>query len=502
MKQMMVTFRAQTAPEHVLAGVRSGEITAFCMFAGINLTTPAQARALNDTLYAAAAEGGQPPPIIGTDQEGGQLIAVTAGATELPGNMALGATRSPALAEQAGAVLAKELLAMGFNMNFAPCLDVNNNPENPVVGTRSFGDDPALVAELGAAMIRGMQREGVLAVAKHFPGHGDTSGDSHYLTPAVREPMERLRAIELPPFEAAVRAGVAAVLTAHVVYTALDTEQPATLSRPILTGLLREKLGYDGLILTDAMDMHAVSARGAALAVSQSLQAGVDLALLGHLPDQEGLARAMQPLQNADSVSRIARARAGLPRALPPLSAVGCAEHQAIAQEIADCSITLVRDRAGLLPLRLPAEQRLGLVYVRPANLTPADTSSAVQLALPDVLARRHARLVSASMPFQGSEADVRACLEAVEGCEIVIVGTIATAVDRNQAALIEALRARGQQVIAVALRVPYDVMHYPAVDTCLCAYSVRAVSMEALARVLFGERSAQGRLPVHLPGV
>lgn len=502
MKQLMITFRSQTAPDHVLAGVRAGEITAFCMFAGINVTSPAQARALNDTLYAAAAAGGLPPPIVGTDQEGGQLIAIASGATELPGNMALGATRSTALAEQAGIVLARELLAMGFNMNFAPCLDVNNNPENPVVGTRSFGDDPALVGELGAAMIRGMQREGVLAVAKHFPGHGDTSGDSHYLTPAVREPIERLRAVELPSFEAAVRARVAAVLTAHVVYTALDTEQPATLSRPILTGLLREKMAYDGLILTDAMDMHAVSARGAGLAVSQALQAGVDLALLGHLPDQEQLALAMQPLENADSVRRIARARAVLPRTLPPLSVVGCAEHQAIAQEIADRSITLVRDRAGALPLQLPAQERLGLVYVRPANLTPADTSSAVQLALPEALARRHANLISASMPFQGSDADVRACLEAVAGCGTVIVGTMATALDPRQVALVDALRARGQHVIAVALRIPYDVMAFPAVDTCLCAYSVRAVSMEALARVLFGEREAQGRLPVHVPGV
>ncbi|CAG1773069.1 partial Beta-hexosaminidase A, partial [uncultured bacterium] len=184
MIQLMHSFRGTTLPEAVREAVRRGEIAAFCLF-NFNVVSPAQLRELTLALYAAAAEGGLPPPIIGMDQEGGQLIAVSEGTTELPGNMALGATRSPELAEQAGRVLGRELLAMGVNMNFAPSLDINNNPANPAIGIRSFGDDPNLVSVLGRALIRGIQAEGVIATAKHFPGMGDIESDSHFALPVV-----------------------------------------------------------------------------------------------------------------------------------------------------------------------------------------------------------------------------------------------------------------------------------------------------------------------------
>src|SRR5688572_17576366 len=179
MEQVMFSFHGLTPPSEILEAVRAGRAGAFCLFAHKNVESPAQVRRLCEALHQAAREGNQPPPIIGIDQEGGQLIAITMGATELPGNMALGATRSPELARKAGYVLGRELLAMGINMNFAPSLDVNTHPDNPVIGIRSFSDDSHLVAELGAALIEGMQAQGVMASAKHFPGHGATATDSH-----------------------------------------------------------------------------------------------------------------------------------------------------------------------------------------------------------------------------------------------------------------------------------------------------------------------------------
>lgn len=497
----MHTFEGRTIPPDVLAAVRAGEIGAFCLFGGKNIASPEHLRELSETLMTAAAEGGQPPPLIGIDQEGGQLMAVTGGTTELPGNMALGATQSPALAREAGRVLARELLAMGANLNFAPCLDVNINPANPVVGTRSFGDDPALVAELGVALIAGLQGEGVMASVKHFPGHGDTSSDSHYSAPVVEHARDRLDAVELAPFHAAIAAGVGSVMSAHVVYPALDPTAPATLSRAILTDLLRGQLGFDGLVLTDAMDMAAVAGGGALPSVRAALNAGVDLVVLAHLPNQMALAANVSDLHDPLSEARIMQARHAAPRSLPSLSILGSAEHRAIAQEIADQSITMVRD-GGLLPLAHSSDESVVVITPEPANLTPADTSAEVDIALAEAVRRRQPHTTALQLPRGASDADTRAVLEASRNADVVIVGTISASDDLAQAALVRALLVRGDRLVVVSLRTPYDLVAFPAVETYLCAYSIRPASMEAVARVLFGEIPARGLLPCAIPGI
>ena len=486
-------------PPEVLDAVRRGEIGAFCLF-NFNVVSPAQLRALCLALYQAAEEGGYPPPIIGIDQEGGQLIAVAEGATELPGNMALGATRSPELAEAAGRVLGRELLAMGVNMNFAPALDINSNPNNPGIGIRSFGDNPELVSELGRATIRGMQAEGVLATAKHFPGLGDTATDSHFGLPVVEHSLERMRAVELVPFRDAIEAGVEVLMTGHIVFSALD-ERPATLSRPVLQGLLREEMGFEGLLITDAMDMNAVSREGTLPSVEAALQAGNDLVLLAHVPNQLSLISQTRHLINADSVARIQHAREHLPRELPPLAVVGGEEHRQIAQQIADRAMTIVRDN-GRLPLHLNPEDRLVVVTVQTADLTPADTSSKVRVGLASAISRRHANTEAVEIPMNAGENTIRAVLRFLEDADQIIVGTISADHDLGQTALIRALCDRGQQPIVVSLRTPYDCVSLPMVQTYLCAYSIRPVATEAVARVLFGEIEATGVLPCALPGL
>ncbi|MBI5928972.1 MAG: beta-N-acetylhexosaminidase [Chloroflexi bacterium] len=501
MKQLMVSFKGFTPPEEILTAVRQGDIGTFCLFTYQNVASPAQLRELSMTLRKAAEEGGNPPPLIGIDQEGGQLIAIAGGATELPGNMALGATRSAELAEKAGRVLGRELLAMGVNLNFAPSLDVNINPDNPVVGIRSFGDDPALVAELGIAQIRGMQAEGVVATAKHFPGHGDTGVDSHHEAPIVEHSLNRMHSIELLPFQAAIEAGVAAVMTSHILFTAVDDQKPATLSSKILTGLLREQMGFDGLIISDAMDMYAVARYGWQESVQAALEAGNDLVLLGHLPNQMELSQRLRHLTYPAAEARILKVRQASPATLPPLSVVGCAEHQAIAQEIADRSITLVRDN-GVLPLRPSADTQIVAVTIRPTDLTPADTSSQVAMTLGSALQKRHPLVKTLEISYHASEQEIADILAATCDADILIIGTINAEQDPQQGELVRAIWGRGQRPIVIAMRTPYDLASFPMIETYLCAYGIRDVTTEAIAKVLFGEIGATGILPCAIPGM
>ncbi len=502
MRQLMHSFHGFSVPQDVLDAVRRGEVTAFCLFNKYNVTDPAQVRELTTALHHAAAEGGHLPPMIGIDQEGGQLIAIRGGATELPGNMAVGATRDPELARQAGYVLGRELLAMGINLNFAPSLDVNINPLNPVIGIRAFGDDPHQVAELGVAFIKGMESTGVMASAKHFPGHGDTAGDTHHIVAVVNHSLERMNEVELVPFRAAIKAGVTSVMSAHVLFSALDPDNPATISSAVLNQFLRRDLGYDGIIMSDAMDMYAVNRYGDEECIRMALAAGCDIVMMGHIKNQLALNAALRSAENPAGVARLEAARRKLPSELPPLDVVGCAEHQQIAQTIADRSMTLVRNNAQQLPLRPKTDDLIAVITPEPVDLTPADTSSYVEIDLADAVQRRHPRVKAYQLPHELTDADVQDILEATQDAQIVIVGTISAERHAGQADLVEALYRRGQTPIVVALRTPYDIVAFPMIDTYLCTYGIRSVSMEAAAKVLFGEIEAQGVLPCAIPGI
>jgi beta-N-acetylhexosaminidase len=493
----MVSFRGFEAPDWILDGIRNGSIPAVCLFA-YNVASLAQLRDLNLALRDAAASGGLPPPIIGIDQEGGQLMAVTGGATELPGNMALGATRSAELAHAAGRILGLELLALGCNLNFAPVLDLATRPENNVVGLRAFSDSAGLVSELGAAQLRGLQETGLLATIKHFPGHGDTELDSHHVTPQINLTLAEMLAHELLPFRAAIAADAAALITAHVLYPQLD-DQPATHSAVILKDLLRGQLGFEGLVITDALDMQAIAGTSGFERSHKALQAGADLALLGHLPGQQQLVRQLAEVSDAESVARVAAVRAGLPRELPDLDTVGCAEHQAVAQRIADASVTLLRGCSATLGIR--PDERLLLVSVLAGDLTPAETSSGIRLQLAQQLARRHAGTVELVLDYAADGAALRELLQAVDDYQPhkVVVATVNASSDPSQVTFLRELVRRGHDPAVVMLRSPLDAKSLPFVSTLLCTYGRRSVQTEAAARVLFGELQPTGRLPISL---
>jgi beta-N-acetylhexosaminidase len=516
-QKLLLAFHGkESLPPEIQQAIRRYRPGGFTLFRASNIEQPEQVRALTAQLQHAAREEGLPPFIIAADQEGGQLMAVSEGATQLPGNMALGATGSSRLARLAGEVLGCEMAALGINVNYAPSLDVNSNPGNPVIGVRSFGEDAELAARLGAALIEGIQSRGCAATAKHFPGHGDTESDSHHGLPVVRHSLERLRQVELPPFSAAVQAGVQIVMTAHLALPALDGREdlPATLSSKILKGLLREELGFRGVIVTDAMDMQAIG-QGEIFG-EQALRAaaaGADLLLLTHDPSSHRAAfeKLAGPgaLDTAEAEASLGRIRA-LKRWLasrppqPGLEHVGCPAHLAVAEEIAARSITLLRDHSGLLPLRPAETPRLVVVMPQPQDLTPADTSSYIRPALAGALRQYYAQVDELTVPHQPQEQDIAAVLEQVRNgrYRALVLGTLNAYTQPGQAELARALLEYGIPVIIAALRLPYDLAAFPQAPTYLCTYSLLEPSMQALARTLCGETQARGRLPVSIPGL
>jgi beta-N-acetylhexosaminidase len=270
-----------------------------------NLETVAQILELTNSLQRLSPET---PLLISIDQEGGRVSRLPKDFTIFPPCELLGLCNSQDLAYSAAATVAKELRAVGINMNMAPVLDVNSNPDNPVIGDRAFGSAPELVAELGWATISGLQDNRVVACGKHFPGHGDTATDSHKELPVVDAALHRLHEVEFPPFQHAIRAGVASLMTAHVLYKSLDAERPATLSPAVLQGLLREQWAYDGVVLTDDLEMHAIIDHfGIGEAAVQAFLAGCDILLICKDPERERLAA--QAVEAAVKEGRISQAR-------------------------------------------------------------------------------------------------------------------------------------------------------------------------------------------------
>ncbi|MDP9483560.1 MAG: glycoside hydrolase family 3 protein, partial [Chloroflexota bacterium] len=382
--RLMLAFSGTRLPPGMARRLGEAPAAGISLFRWENVESPGQLRELTEAIQAAARRGAlrraEPellPLLVAADQEGGQLQGLGDGPTAFAGNMALGAAGDPNLAERVGRATGLELRAMGINVDYAPDVDVATNPANPAIGIRSLGDDPTAVAALAAALVRGLRSAGVAATAKHFPGIGDMAVDSHHALGIVGHDRARLDAVELVPFRAAIEAGVDLVMSGHVSVPALSGQAnlPATLSRAVMDDLLRRTLGFRGVTISDALDMRAL-AQGPdqAVDVIAAVAAGVDLLLSS--PDanarrriERALLRAaarnlFPPARLATSERRIARLRRQLGRAAAradgvDLSIVGSAEHRALARELAERSITLVRGEAGMLPIRLEAGARV-----------------------------------------------------------------------------------------------------------------------------------------------
>ncbi|MGA4841821.1 glycoside hydrolase family 3 protein [Streptomyces sp. G45] len=468
----------------------------------------------NDVQRAALGQSPGVPLLLTIDQEHGVVARVGAPATLLPGAMALGAGGSRDDVREAARIAGAELRALGVFQNYAPSADVNVNPANPVIGVRSFGAGPDAVAAHVTAQIEGYRDAGIAAAAKHFPGHGDTETDSHSALPHIHHTREQWEALDAPPFRAALAAGVDVVMTAHIVVPALDPAlDPATLSYPIVTGVLREQLGHDGVIVTDSLTMRGVRTKyGDDRVAVLALKAGVDQLL--HPPQPE-LARnaVLAAVRDGElteeridaSVLRVLRLKEKLGLFADPYAApdrvgetVGGAAHLEAADRIAERTTTLLRNDGGLLPLRPDTRRRLlvtGADPVSPSGTTGPPTA---------VLAAALTELGFAATAFTtGTEPAPEAVAEAVSlagAHDAVVVTTYDVADGGPQQSLVAALAATGTPVVAVAVRVPHDVARLPEAAACLAAYSWTDVELRAAARVIAGRVPPVGRLPVPVP--
>jgi beta-N-acetylhexosaminidase len=466
---------------------------------------------INDAQEAATSAEPAVPLFVAADQEGWPVLRLRDGATIFPSAMAVGATGSETDAQLMAVTMAREMKAVGINMNLAPVMDVNSNPVNPIIGTRSFGSSPELVSRLGASVIRAYQNEGIVTVAKHFPGHGDTSLDSHLSLPVVGHDLARLEAVELAPFREAILAGVDCIMTAHLSVPSLDpvSNRPATLSPPILQGLLREQMGFEGLIATDSLGMRAITDQyDVGTAAGLAFQAGADLLLFGddpgHDPSEQRYAynQVLQLVEEGtvplsrldDAVRRILLVK--VRRGILDWQAVevdrveeelGTAEHLAAARQVARDSITLVRDEEGLLPLS--AESVIFAVYPSGAG------------ALGEALARYAPDVRLIEVGLSPSATQIEEVVSQAASAEVVVLGTLDVQRYPEQVQLVRVLEDH-HAVVAVALSSPYDLLRYPQVSTYLATYGLAPVSMDALAQVLVGLEPPQGSLPVELPGL
>lgn len=468
-----------------------------------NVDSAEQLRTLCEDIQRFVIKETGHPAFITIDQEGGIVTRLPKEAVNVPGAMAVGATGDFENAYEAGRVTARQLRSFGINFNLAPVMDVNSNRNNPVIGVRSYGDAPLRVAEYGVRMMKGLVEGGVLSCAKHFPGHGDTAVDSHVGLPKIDKSIEELAACELIPFKAAIDSGIPAVMTTHILFPKIEEKNlPATMSRTIMTGILREKLGFNGLIISDCMMMKAIADHyGTVNGVVSAMHAGVDLVFVCHDPDLccQAMDAVYAACENgtidqaemAQSAQRILHAKENMP-GLRPLSGEEMAQDRDCARRIMDRALTLVHGE--IPPL---GDRPLFVGCARYASSLASNQDDDCG-AFPEVMKKKLGgeALVTAQDPTDEEIADA---VSRAKGCSAVVAASVNGTMRPGQLKLIRALCALDLPTVLVALRNPYDVSEYPADVCALCAYEYDALALDAVADALNGLMTPAGMLPVNL---
>ena len=470
------------------------------------------------------------PLLIGSDMENGpgmrlgNIYALPSmlsqgGGTVFPPVMALGATGSEDLAYKLGQVLGTEARAIGVHMVFGPVLDVNSNPLNPIINTRSFGENPVLVGKLATAYIRGARSKGLMSTGKHFPGHGDTDTDSHLDLPTIHASRAHLDSIDLPPFRTAVGEGIDGIMTAHIAVVGVEGANagPATLSHGFMTGVLRDEMHFGGVLFTDAMVMAGVAKRyGATEPLIMALEAGADVLLMPKsVPD--GIEAVMGAVKSGRltearidaSVRRIltAKARAGLRQGrLVDLNAVDrivtVPEHTNIAEDVAARSITLAQDRMNLVPLVRDSTKRiLAITYADPSDLVAGR-------AFNEVIGQRLPAATTVRVDGRTTDAEYATLRAQADSAGLLVVsayvsprefsGTVGAQAGFSQ--FVEKSALSGKPIIVISFGSPYLLSAFPSVSSYLLAWGGSPISQRAAALALLGDREINGRLPISLP--
>ena len=508
--------------EEVRKWVQDDEVGGLVLSIGLPLSYAAklnelQARARVPLLIASDMENG-PGMRLGNIYALPSLLTA-GGGTTFPPVMAIGATGSDSLAYELGRVLGSEARAIGVHMVFGPVLDVNSNPLNPVINTRSFSENPALVSRLASAYIRGARSTGLMSTGKHFPGHGDTDVDSHLDLPTIRADRAQLDSVDFPPFRAAVAENVDAIMTAHIAVVGMEgvNAGPATLSHTFMTSVLRDEMHFGGLLFTDAMTMGGVAKRyGPTEPLILALEAGADVLLMprsveGAIETVLGAIQSGRLTQARidSSVRRIltAKARAGLRTGrLVDLNAVDrivdIPAHTKIAEEVAQRSITLATDARNLVPIARDSTRRiLVITYAEPTDLIAGRTFN-------QVLGQRLKNLATIRVDTRTTEGEYATLGSQADSADLVVVsayvsprefsGTIGAQAGFGE--FVQKLSLSGKPIVVLSFGSPYLLSAFPSVSSYLLAWGGAPISQRAAALALLGEREINGRLPISLP--
>ena len=496
------------------------------------------------------------PLLITIDQEGGIVRRLQTG-TGMPGNMALGATRSTGLSYSVGNVIGRELNSLGINVNFGPDLDVNINPANPVIGVRSFGSDPKMVSDLGVAYIEGVQAAGVAATGKHFPGHGDTATDSHLGLPVVTHDIETLNKVDLVPFKAAIANGVDMIMTAHVAFPAVDDTKviskkdgtqvnlPATLSKKVLTDLLRTEMGFKGVVSTDALNMKAIADHfGTEESVIMAINAGTDIALMPAVVQSTDQIANLDKVYNAvvdavktnvipesrttESATRIMalKIKRGIydpsgNNTIPSIdervaianATVGSAENKAIEKEASEKAVTLLRNKGNTLPFTLKSGKKIVLISLNEARITSmVDTINSIaknnNLANLDIQTFTYSSSAKL-LTFQQKAA--------IDAADYVITNSVNMKPDASGSyydidyinSVADYTNSKNKPMVNISIRNPYDIMYTPKVKANIAVYGnlgndpanpPAAPNIPGGINAVFGQINPTGKLPVFIP--
>lgn len=490
------------AAEQFLAEYQIGNIILFKH----NVENCEQLRRLCDDIQACVRKNTGHGALIAIDQEGGPVIRLGGDGVNIPAAMAVAAAGGPELARRAGQLTGRQLRALGVNFDFAPDVDVNCNPDNPVIGVRSYGDTPEQVIAYGTEMIRGLQENRVLACAKHFPGYGDVDLDPHFSLPRVTKPLEELEKMEFLPFVRTAADGVAGIMTAHVIFPSLEPEDiPATMSRRIITGILREKLGYDGLVVTDCMEMAAIAAcYGTVNGAVHALQAGADIVLVSHTA--RTAMEAVRAAEEAVRDGRISREelRRNTQRILRFKREYQVGEAAPVYDNAAD------RQEAGRMLRQSIAGYRLpdGKIPALGANPLFASGQS-YRGSLVNNAEGQRACFASYMAEGYGGDSfmlspepsgeEIETLLAAARKHSALVVGCYNSHLKPEQRELLGRLDRVEVPVLVVALGLPYDLQDIPAGVPALAAWEYTGRSMETVLAVLRGEERPAGRIPVRL---
>ncbi|MFW6378113.1 MAG: beta-N-acetylhexosaminidase [Bacillota bacterium] len=513
---IMVGFNGQRLTAELKEMISKYNVGGIIYFAR-NIENPEQIFKLSSEIQRLSMESNSIPALISADEEGGVVTRVN-GMTHMPGLMAVGATGNYQEAYKAAKATAEQLKYLGINMNLAPVLDINNNPKNPVIGVRSFGSDPLEVSRFGKEYINGLQEAGVVACGKHFPGHGDTSVDSHHDLPVIEYGPDRLNKVELKPFREAIKAGIDSIMTAHIAFPELTSEAglPATLSEEILTGILREKLGFEGMIITDCMEMNGiVGTYGTVPAGVMTIQAGSDQVLVSHnrrkqLAVLEELERAvndgrLSETRIDESVKRVLRLKQqrlswGEQQKFSDSQFSKLLEEgNTIAREISSEAITVLQDQENIFEKPLDKNNEIWLINCSGDISSPVETSPGqTDQGLKSQLAWELSKAGYTVKEFTGLTNEFfKDKIYEKRDLELVVI-TRDIVKNKDQYKLIQSLMAAGIKPIIISQRNPYELKFLDDLPV-LTTYDYSPNHARPLAEILGGKRQAKGKLPVEI---